>query len=256
MRKAERPLMIVGAGAFARPDGAAVRGARRQGARSISARSRTAGTASACCTRAASRVGALDLGFVPGEGGLTRAADGGGRHARCRLPARRRRDRHRARAPSSSISAPMATAARSAPTSSCRAPPIRKSPATYVNTEGPRADGDARRLPARRRARGLGDPARAVRRARQAASVRFARAAARRRCTRRIRICMRIDEIAPGDPADLHKLAALGGNAGHARRSARRSPTSISPIRSRAPPRSWPNARALRARARGQTAAE
>ena len=39
--------------------------------RSSSAPSRTAGTASACCTRAASRVGALDLGFVPGEGGLS-----------------------------------------------------------------------------------------------------------------------------------------------------------------------------------------
>ena len=69
LQGAERPLVIVGQGALARPDGAAILAAAARSPRR-SARSTTAGTASACCTRRPSRVGALDLGFVPGEGGL------------------------------------------------------------------------------------------------------------------------------------------------------------------------------------------
>ena len=89
-------LVIVGQGALARPDGAAMlalaakaarRGRRGQGRLERLLR---------CCTPRPSRVGALDIGFVPGEGGLRRAADGAGRRARCAVPARRRRDRHRA----------------------------------------------------------------------------------------------------------------------------------------------------------------
>ena len=53
---------------------------------------------------------------------------------------------------------------------------------TYVNTEGRVQMARARRLPAGRRKRGLGDPARAVGRARQAAAVQLAR----RACARRI----------------------------------------------------------------------
>ena len=103
--------------------------------RSTSAPSRTAGTASSCCTPRRR-----------------------GRRARSRLRAGRGRPRYRRdgaagaldvlfllgadeidvprRVPSSSTSAPMATAARIAPTSSCPAPPIRRNPAIYVNTEG------------------------------------------------------------------------------------------------------------------------
>jgi NADH-quinone oxidoreductase subunit G len=44
--------------------------ARRASSRDVGAVARTAGTASTCCTRG-SRVGGLDLGFVPGEGGKT-----------------------------------------------------------------------------------------------------------------------------------------------------------------------------------------
>ena len=90
---------------------------------------------------AAARVGGLDLGFVPAAGGrdvagiLAGAAQG---RDRGRLSARRRRDRHGASSarPSSSIRATMAMPARTAPMSSCRAPPTPKSPRTYVNTEG------------------------------------------------------------------------------------------------------------------------
>ena len=45
---------------------------------------------------------------------------------------------------------------------------------------------------------------------------------------------MRIGQIAPGDAADLQKLAALGGTRGQGAVRARASRTSTSPIRSRA----------------------
>jgi len=69
LKTAERPMIIVGSGAVARPDGAAILGLARQ----------VAGAAGAVTAdwngfnvlqRAASRVGGLDLGFVPGEGGM------------------------------------------------------------------------------------------------------------------------------------------------------------------------------------------
>ena len=76
---------------------------------------------------AAARVGGLDLGFVPGAGGLDAgiAAQGAARRRSSSL------------APTRSTCAPgafviyqarMAIAARAAPTSSCRAPPIPRSP--------------------------------------------------------------------------------------------------------------------------------
>ncbi|UTW53359.1 NADH-quinone oxidoreductase subunit G [bacterium SCSIO 12827] len=69
LKTAERPMIIVGSGAVARPDGAAVLGLARQAAEA-------AGAVTAdwngfnVLQRAASRVGGLDLGFVPGEGGM------------------------------------------------------------------------------------------------------------------------------------------------------------------------------------------
>ena len=69
LKTAERPMIILGSGAVARPDGAAVLGLARQVADA-------AGAVTAdwngfnVLQRAASRVGGLDLGFVPGEGGL------------------------------------------------------------------------------------------------------------------------------------------------------------------------------------------
>ena len=63
----ERPMIIVGQGALARDDGAAVLAAVAQIAAKTSATINVLHTAAA-------RVGGLDLGFVPGQGGLDAAA--------------------------------------------------------------------------------------------------------------------------------------------------------------------------------------
>jgi NADH-quinone oxidoreductase subunit G len=70
MRKAERPLVIVGAGVFARPDGAAVASLAAKAAIDLGA-VKDGWNGFNVLHTAASRVGALDLGFVPGEGGLS-----------------------------------------------------------------------------------------------------------------------------------------------------------------------------------------
>ena len=114
-KKAERPLIIVGQGALARPDGAAIaalaakaahRARRGQGRLERLLRAAHRGLAR---RRARHRLRA-------GRGRARRRRDGEARRARRAVPARRRRDRHRRPAPSSSISARMATAARIAPT--------------------------------------------------------------------------------------------------------------------------------------------
>ncbi|MEO3385691.1 NADH-quinone oxidoreductase subunit NuoG [Mesorhizobium sp. CAU 1741] len=73
LKKAKRPLIIVGQGALARPDGASI----------LSMAARIAGDVNAVTGdwngfavlhTAASRVGGLDVGFVPGEGGKSVAA--------------------------------------------------------------------------------------------------------------------------------------------------------------------------------------
>src|SRR5579863_5887474 len=70
LRKAERPMMLVGAGAFTRGDGAAVASLAAKAALDLGAVKE--GWNGYCVLHgAASRVGALDLGFVPGQGGLT-----------------------------------------------------------------------------------------------------------------------------------------------------------------------------------------
>jgi len=68
LESAERPMMIVGMGALARPDGAAVQGLARR----IAERFGMVGddwTGFNVLHNAAARVGGLDLGFLPGEGG-------------------------------------------------------------------------------------------------------------------------------------------------------------------------------------------
>ena len=70
MRKAEHPLLIVGADAFARPDGAAVASLAAKAAVELGA-VKDGWNGYSVLHTAASRVGALDLGFVPGEGGLS-----------------------------------------------------------------------------------------------------------------------------------------------------------------------------------------
>jgi NADH-quinone oxidoreductase subunit G len=127
LKQAQRPLIIVGQGALAGAEGAAVLGLAARLAQAVNA-VRDDWNGFNVLHTAAARVGGLDVGFVPGEGGKDVAGMLGalGRA----VPARRRRDRHHAAARrSSSISARMATPARTAPTSSCRVRPIPKSPA-------------------------------------------------------------------------------------------------------------------------------
>jgi NADH dehydrogenase/NADH:ubiquinone oxidoreductase subunit G len=73
LKKAEHPLIIVGAGALTRPDGAAVAALAAKAAIEMGAVKEGWNGYSVLHT-AASRVGALELGFVPGEGGLNAAA--------------------------------------------------------------------------------------------------------------------------------------------------------------------------------------
>jgi NADH-quinone oxidoreductase subunit G len=68
LRNAKAPMLIVGSGALARPDGAQVLGAARALAESLGM-IREGWNGFNVLHRAASRVGGLDLGFVPGPGG-------------------------------------------------------------------------------------------------------------------------------------------------------------------------------------------
>jgi NADH-quinone oxidoreductase subunit G len=78
LRSAERPLIIVGQGALMRPDGLAVLSMAAQLAQSVGA-VKDGWNGFSVLHTAAARVGALDLGFLPGEGGLTarQMAEGG-----------------------------------------------------------------------------------------------------------------------------------------------------------------------------------
>src|SRR5262245_29561780 len=68
LKAAKHPLVIVGMGALARPDGSAIRGLARQLTENLGA-VRDDWNGFAVLHTAAARVGGLDLGLVPGEGG-------------------------------------------------------------------------------------------------------------------------------------------------------------------------------------------
>src|SRR5262245_15178350 len=70
LRDAEHPLVIVGAGAIARPDGAAVLAAAAKIALAAGQGKEAGWNAFNVLNAVASRVAGLDLGFVPGERGL------------------------------------------------------------------------------------------------------------------------------------------------------------------------------------------
>jgi NADH-quinone oxidoreductase subunit G len=70
LRKAQRPMLIVGAAAAARPDGASVLAATAAIALAVAKTSEPNWNAFNLLNCAASRVAGLDLGFVPGDGGL------------------------------------------------------------------------------------------------------------------------------------------------------------------------------------------
>jgi NADH-quinone oxidoreductase subunit G len=73
LRAAERPMVIIGQGALARPDGAAVLSLAAKVALAAGA-VKEGWNGFAVLHTAAARVGALDVGAVPGEGGLDVAA--------------------------------------------------------------------------------------------------------------------------------------------------------------------------------------
>jgi NADH-quinone oxidoreductase subunit G len=68
LKRAERPLLLLGVGALARPDGAAIASLAAKAALALGA-VKEGWNGFSVLHSAASRVGALDIGFVPGEGG-------------------------------------------------------------------------------------------------------------------------------------------------------------------------------------------
>jgi len=70
LKQAERPLVLLGAGALARPDGAAIAALAAKAALEVGA-VKDGWNGFSVLHSAASRVAALDLGLVPGEGGKT-----------------------------------------------------------------------------------------------------------------------------------------------------------------------------------------
>ncbi len=76
LKDAKNPIILVGAGALARPDGAAVAALAARAATALGA-VKDGWNGFAVLHGAAARVGGLDIGFVPGEGGLTAAAMAG-----------------------------------------------------------------------------------------------------------------------------------------------------------------------------------
>ena len=89
LKKAERPLVFLGAGALARSDGAAVAALAAKTAIEVGA-VKPDWNGFCVLHNAASRVGALDIGFVPGAGGLTATQMAETGAARPAISARRR----------------------------------------------------------------------------------------------------------------------------------------------------------------------
>ncbi len=125
LAKAERPLIIIGQGALTGENGAAVLSTAAKLAQDVGAIKDEWNGFSVLHT-AASRVGALDLGFVPGEGGKVAGDMLGNLDVVFLLGADELDMTKRVRA-SSFTSARTAMPAHMLPTLSCRAPPTRKS---------------------------------------------------------------------------------------------------------------------------------
>ena len=179
LSEAERPLIILGQGALMREDGAAIMALAAKVAQKVGAVTDDWNGFSVLHT-AAARVGALDLGFVPGRGRPRCAGDGRRRRARRAVPARCGRDRHPARR----LRDLSGDAWRS------RRAPRRRDPArsdlylrksgTFVNTEGRVQIANRAAFPPGDAPRGLGHPARPVRSPRSQIAVRQSGATARK----------------------------------------------------------------------------
>ena len=72
LKAAQHPLIILGAGALARPDGAAIAALAAKAAQAVGA-VKDGWNGFSVLQSVASRVGALDLGFVPPKGGMNAA---------------------------------------------------------------------------------------------------------------------------------------------------------------------------------------
>ncbi len=209
LKKATHPLIIVGQGALARADGAAVLGQAAKLAAAVNA-ARADWNGFAVLHNAAARVGGLDVGFVPGEGGKNVAGMLGGTRSSCSCSAPTRSTWARPAAPSSSISAPMATMARTAPTSSCRLPPTPKSRAP---TSTPKAGCSRPTAPASRRAM----RARTGRSCRALSDVLGKKLPFDSLPQLRAKLygeyphLARIDQVEAGNADDIAKVAKLGG---------------------------------------------
>ena len=190
---------------------------------------------------AASRVGGLDIGFVPGSGGRDR--DGDPRRLRERrdrggLSARRRRDRHEAARPRlRRLSGPSRRCRRAA--RRCRAARRRlyREGRHLRQYRRPHPGGAPRDLPAGRRARGLGDPARPLRGAGAQAALRLPGAAP----PPPDRVPTRTSSRSTRSSSRNGDRSARRG-ASSRRRSPIPSPISTSPTRSAAPRRPWRSA--------------
>ena len=212
LKKAERPLIILGAGR-ARARRTARRLPRwpprpRRPRRS----SRTAGTASASCTPRPRASARSISASCRARAAMPRRAHGGRRRARRSVPARRRRDRCRRRAHSSSTSAPMAMRGAHRADVILPGAAYTEKSGIYVNTEGRVQTGRPRRFPP-------GDAREdwAILRAlsdvlgQQLPYDSLAQLA--QGAVRRASASARIDQIEPGDAADI----------AHARRDRRRA---------------------------------
>ena len=204
----------------------------------------SAGTASACCTPPPDAWPGLDLGLVPGDRGPGRRGDsrcGRKGRDRCRLSARRRRDRHAA--------ARQRLRHLSGQPRRSRRPPRRRHPARRrLYREGrdlrqhrrPPADDGARRVPAGRGARGLEDHPRAVRRARPGRCRSTPLPSSRATLFAARPHLALLDQIDPADSAAIERLAAQdSGKTGKDRFGAGDRRLLSDQSRSRAHPRSW-----------------
>ena len=208
LRRAERPLVLVGAGTFARPDGAALASLAAKTAVALGA-VKEGWNGYSVLHSAASRVGALDLGFVPEAGALTAAqmAGSGALDVLFLLGVD-----EIAIAPGAFVVYIGSHGDRGADRADVALPgaAYAEKSAIYVNTEG-------RVQMATRAAFPPGDAREDWAILRALSDVLGKRlpydslAALRRALFKTHPHLQRIGEIAPGDPADLHRLAARGG---------------------------------------------
>ena len=244
LREAKNPMVIVGAAAAARPDGAAVLALAARIALAAGQGKDAGWNAFNVLTRRCVAGGGARSRLRAGRGRARcrrHAGRGGRRATRRRLPAGRRRDRHgRARQGLRRLPGQPRRCRRAARRRHPAGLGLHREECDLRQHRGPRADDEPRRLPAGRRQGGLGHRARAVRPGRPQAALRQSFRPARRH----------VQGGAGAGPPRRGGARRLGWGGGVG--GARRGPgvravrgglcaTSISPIRSRAPRPSWPS---------------